>query len=273
MRYGLSVLIIWLSFTAAGTWGGETDTNPEFTLPDFMAAKGMSWQSNPLELADSFLGIPYRDDGTMDHLGRFTLFETQNKFFPSPGLNCSGLVLSLTRYLLHTNFTIDQARRDRLDDSGPSSPQGRSWDFGWDLVMNLTDSGPRKIILPDGPADLGPSATAENCRGFDLLDDQAWSKVLRHIRPGYLYLASFSRQDAGKTKRILHYHVAVILADEYGHVNMYQTTHQSGSVRMDMINSKVLQRFFSAFGPIGTKNKMILVVETPLPDFGRPFLP
>ncbi|MBF0530766.1 MAG: hypothetical protein HQK55_16165 [Deltaproteobacteria bacterium] len=264
MRYWILIISLISLQIPAQVGAGEFLTIYQPPSLDTSLKNGLTGTRSPIELADSFLGIPYREDGTLDHRNRFTLFEKPDKIFTAPGLNCSGMVLSMSRYLLRVNFTIDQAQRDRLGDSGPNSPKGRSWDFGWDLILNLTEGAPRKIIFPQGPIDLPPQADAENLRGFDLLDEKAWRAVLKQIRPGYLYLASFSRGLSGQKGRLLHYHVAVILADGNGHVYMYQSTHNSGSSRMSLNSTPGLQRFIQAFGPLGVLDKKILIVETPL---------
>ncbi len=89
------------------------------------------------------LGTPYRDDGVDDPAGRHTLFADQAKTFPDRGLNCSGFVVTASRGILGRPLPLDAMRRDRKGDSGPGAAAGEDWDFGYDLLLNVTDGLPR----------------------------------------------------------------------------------------------------------------------------------
>ena len=232
----------------------------DLPAPPILAAAGINSLQAPLDVANCFLRIPYRVDGVLDHQGRFTLFEHQDRIFETPGLNCSGLVLSASRYLLNRNITIDQARADRLGDSGPGAPFGKNWDFGWDLIMNLTDGFQRRIIVPGPDSPLIEGADAAALRGFNLQDSEAWEKVLPQIRPGLIYLAGFSRP--ARNNGLQHYHVGLILADEKGGVWLYQTTRTRGPYRVNLASARGLANFKNAFKQWGERVKMILIIET-----------
>ena len=99
--------------------------------------------------ADQLLGIPYRPDGVRDESGRWTLFEHPEQSFATPGLNCSGLDYALMRLVAPVTTTIRQAARDRQGDSGPGASMGQDWDFGFDLILNLSEGLPRRWLMQD----------------------------------------------------------------------------------------------------------------------------
>ncbi|MEW6263860.1 MAG: hypothetical protein AB1641_12365 [Thermodesulfobacteriota bacterium] len=256
----LLALAAWLVLCPSGQEAGWAWSGPP--VPEYLAGKGLKPDAAPIEIADAFLGAPYREDGTLDENGRFTLFEHPDRVFPTPGLNCSGLVLAISRFLLGRNFTLAESQRDRLGDSGPDSPLGRNWDYGWDLILNLTDHASRRVIMPDGHDRTLESATALTMRGFDLQDGSAWPAVLRRIKPENTYLATFSRPSGRVKAGIVHHHVAVLLADGRDGVWMYQTTHTSTRViRFNLNSAPGLALFRESFRPIGGGRIMLLIIE------------
>lgn len=189
------------------------------------------------------LGIPYVNDEVLDERGRWTYFARQEETAPGPGLNCSGFVVSATRRLLRDSRTLDESKRDRLGDSGPDAGLGEDWDFGWDLVMNLSEGHPRRVVLPEGVEDVD-SQDARTKRGFPVDDPVAWKKVLPRLRRGVVYLASLSR----KAKRLEHHHVALLLKDASGRVWFYQTLPKGRSHRLDLTSPKGFERMQGMFG-------------------------
>jgi hypothetical protein len=81
--------------------------------PDYLWERGIASKTDPIEIADTHLGIAYRDDGTLDNQGHFTAFDRSDRFFETPGLNCSGLVVSVSRFLFDKNWTLEEVTRDR----------------------------------------------------------------------------------------------------------------------------------------------------------------
>ena len=252
--------------TAAMIFPGIPPCKAEVPVPDFLARQGVTAATDPLELADAHLKAPYRQDGVLDEEGRYTTFNRPDRFFDSPGYNCSGLVVSLARYLFDRNFTLEEVRRDRLGDSGPDAPMGEDWDFGWDLILNLTEKNPRKVLMPDGSSPSIDEGTGESLRGFSLHDSGQWKKVLEQMRPGNAYLVSISKPSNRRGYRLLHYHVALILPDEAGEVWLYHTTRRSRTHRIDLADAGGLRRFMSQFQATRGGAKEILVVEATLPS-------
>lgn len=212
------------------------------------------------------LGIPYRDDGTIDDAGRYTLFADRTRLFPSPGLNCSGFVLQGARLLLGRPLTLDAVTRDRLGDSGPGAALGQDWDFGWDLIMNIAEGLPCSMLLPDGQTGDLRTATGKGPRGYDIHAAAFWAELPGRIRPGYLYLASFSKDSGRRPYALLHYHVGLFIRAADGTLWYYHTTHGSGkSFRMNLSTDEGRNRFLRSFSNTGKVRKMLLLLELPLP--------
>ena len=57
--------------------------------PDYLWKKGIAEKTEPVEIADTHVGIPYRDDGTLDDQGRFTTFDRPDRFFGKRRPTCT----------------------------------------------------------------------------------------------------------------------------------------------------------------------------------------
>ncbi len=234
--------------------------------PEYLWKKGIAEKTDPVEIADTHLGIPYRDDGALDDRGRFTSFDRPDRFFDSPGLNCSGLVLSASRFLFDRNWTIDEARKDRQGNSGIGSPLGKDWDFGFDLILNLTDGVQRRAVMPDSQAVDLEKADGANLRGFRLDNQQAWSRVIRQMKPGYAYLGSISKPSREPGYKLIHYHVVIAIPDGRGNVWLYHATQRSNTHKMNISSPQGLARFMGQFRGSRGDTKDIIFVEAKLPD-------
>jgi cell wall-associated NlpC family hydrolase len=238
--------------------------------PPVLWDRGIASKTDPVDLANTHLGIPYRDDGALDHQGYFTTFDRPDRLYDTPGLNCSGLVVSVSRFLFNKNWTLDEATRDRLNDSIENSSLGKDWDFGWDLVLNLTEGRGRRIIMPDGKDHPVEGANGSTLRGFDLSDQAAWQKVLPQMRPGRVYLASISRSARDRGYQLLHYHVVLILPDTHGGIWLYHATRRSQVHKMNINTPQGMNRFMSQFKNSRGDTKKILIAEALLPRYGVP---
>lgn len=210
---------------------------------------------------DGYLGLPYRDDGALDERGRYTLFADPTRTFDTPGLNCSGFVTAASRDLLSRPVTLETAKRDRQGNSGKGAPLGEDWDFGFDLILNLTDGLPRRAVLPGGRAVDPRTATGETARGFPIADRAAWADVLAQMQPGRVYFASISRPVKKPGYKLLHYHVAVIVPDASGRAWCYHATPKSGVHRMDLRAPEGLALFQGEFRDKAPNEKHILIIE------------
>ncbi len=234
--------------------------------PDYLWKKGIAEKTNPVQVADTHLGIPYRDDGALDDQGRFTTFANPERFFETPGLNCSGLVLSVSRFLFDRNWTLAEATRDRQNNSGPGSPLGKDWDFGFDLIQNLTDGVEHRVIMPDGkPVDLD-TADGMTLRGFRLDDQNAWDRVIRQMKPGYAYLGDISKPTRQPGYKLIHYHVVIAIPDGKGDIWLYHATRRSNVHKININTPQGLARFMGQFRGARGDVKDILIIEAKLPD-------
>ena len=236
-------------------------TGDNIFAPEYLWARKIADKKDPIDIANTHLGIPYREDGALDDKGHFTTFAHPEEILDSPGLNCSGLVVSVCRYLFNKNWTIAQVMRDPQGNSGPNSPLGKDWDFGWDLILNLTEGRARRLLAPDKAATAPENIDALNFRGFDLNDMAAWQAVLAQMQPGRVYLGSISKPTKKPGYKILHYHVVLILPDSKHGIWLYHATHRSNVHRMDINTPQGLNRFFSQFGGQRGETKKILLLE------------
>jgi hypothetical protein len=220
----------------------------------------------PDAAAAVFVGIPYRQDGTIDEHGRFTLFARPELRFAGPGLNCSGLVLGISRFLLGRNISLKDAARDRLGDSGPGAPAGEDWDFGWDLILNISQGTPRTLLLP-GFRIADPEAGSGNApRGFIIHETGSLPELCGRMRRGFFYLVSFSVEGHRRGYGLQHYHVGIILPSATGEAWFYQTSGKRGrSVRWNLNSEDGRAAFRRAFADTDNKRKMMLVLEVDLP--------
>ena len=244
----------------------ERDTYAEkIYAPEYLWKRGIAEKTDAKDIADAHLGIRYRNDGTLDSHGRFTTFEEPTRFFGTPGLNCSGLVLSICRFVYDKNWMLEEVMRDPQGNSGAGSALGKDWDFGLDLISNLTARTTRRGLMPDGRQHSIEEFDGLNARGFDLRDRAAWQKVIGQMRPGRAYLASISKISHKPGYQVLHYHVVIMLPDDRGNVWLYHATHLSNVHRMNMSSPKGLGRFIAQFSGSGSDQKRIIVLESELP--------
>lgn len=255
--------------SAAGTTTypqGIAGSKDGIPIPQYLAKKGLSAQSSRDAVLEAFLDMPYRNDGALNEFGEFTLFAKPEARFSSAGLNCSGLTLAASRFLLGKNITIAEAKRDRLQDSGPGSQYGEDWDFGWDLVMNISEGFQRKLLLP-GNTSMDPiKSTGHSPRGYDIQSDATWQELPGRLRQGYLYLFSLSMEGRRKGYGLIHYHVGLVHVDKAGQAWFYQTTGKGEkSNRRDLKTAKGQTSFKRSFANTGNNRKMMLVMEVKLP--------
>lgn len=260
VRLSLSLALATLFLPLSASFGDR------LYAPPYLWDRHIAEKTDPVDIANTHLGIPYRDDGAIDDQGFFTTFADPTKFFDTPGLNCSGLVLSISRFLFNKNWTLQEATRDRQGNSGPNSPLGKDWDFGWDLIFNITDVTTRRVMLPDdSPVNLD-SADGRSLRGFDLHDTAAWRTLMKRFVPGRVYLGSISRIAPEQNNRLLHYHVVIIIPDKSGGVYLYHATRRSNVHRINIATPQGLQRFLAQFRGNRHDTKKILLVEAVLPE-------
>ncbi len=204
------------------------------------------------------LGVRYVVDAGEDEQGRCVLFSKPSAALPSRGYNCSGFVVAASRRLLGFQGSLADAARDRLGDSGPQAPLGQDWDFGWDLVLNLSEGHDRHWLAPDGPQSVAGDGRAS--RGFRVQDDAAWAVLRSKLREDWVYLAVFNRVQRG---RLRHHHVGVILKDGASRIWFYQTLPQGHSHRLALDSPAGMTRLKEMFGP-GERLQLLAVDPAPI---------
>jgi len=219
--------------------------------------------AGPAETLAPLLGTPYRDDGVDDPAGRHTLFADPAATFPDRGLNCSGFVTTAARPLLGRPLPLEPLGRDRKGDSGPASPAGHDWDFGYDLILNITDGLPRRILVPGNVRPPDPAVLdAARFRGFPLHDAAAWNAVLPLVRPGELVLAALSKEIKG---RLYYYHVGLLFAENQGKTSFYHATPGRGTHRLELSSKAGMDALQKEFAEKRFGEKWILLMAVPLP--------
>uniref|UniRef100_I2Q508 Uncharacterized protein n=1 Tax=Desulfovibrio sp. U5L TaxID=596152 RepID=I2Q508_9BACT len=218
--------------------------------------------ADPIAALAPLLDTPYRDDGVDDPAGRHTLFADPAAAFPAPGYNCSGFVTTASRRLFGRPLPLDAAKRDRKGDSGPGCALGQDWDFGYDLILNITDGLPRRVLGPDGGG-LDPAAVdAARFRGFPLHDAAGWATALAGLGPGEAALAALSKKKDG---RLLYYHVGLVVRDGQGRIFFYHATPGRGAHRLELSSPAGLAALKKEFAEKTYGEKWILLVAAPLP--------
>ncbi len=240
-------------------------TPPAIPAPKGYESRISQSDADTSHLLQGFLGLPYREDGALDELGQFVLFQVPTTPLSTPGLNCSGFVLEASRFLLNTNIPIATAMADRKNDSGPGSPLGQDWDFGWDLIANIADKRSATLLLPDGKT-AAPAALSGSVRGFDVHAPATWKELPTRLRSGYLYLVSFSKPSTLPGYTLQHYHVGLIWVSPAKELWYYHTTGQAkGVTRRDLATPEGRSSFQQAFANKGNARKFMAIIEIPLP--------
>lgn len=218
-----------------------------------------------LAIMECYRGLPYRADGALDESGRWTTWADPTKEFTSAGLNCSGLTAAISNTIWGYPLSLDNAKRDRLNDSGPHAPMGQDWDFGLDLILNLTDDLPRQLIPnPYAQQDIDSGFwSAIDLRGVDV-DSPAFPEILNQLQPEHLYYFVVSRPDIKFAGGISFYHVGLILKDG-DNIWMYHATAKGGVYRVNLAGESGITWFRRYYGASPRGPKFIQLVEVPLP--------
>lgn len=223
----------------------------------------ISVQDNPIRIMEAFLGIPYRMDAGIDEHGEYVFFAKPKLKQPDAALNCSGFVLGATRFILGRNLSLDSVQKDRMNDSGKAAPLGEDWDFGWDLILNISEGFARRFITPRGGVVQVEDADALSMRGFDMHEPATWDELQKRLVPGKLYLLSFNRDVKKSGYKMLHYHVGIIYLTPDKNIWMYQTTN-SKVYKRSLSGRANQESFYKDFANKGNIRKYIAVLEVDL---------
>jgi len=220
--------------------------------------------AEPVVRLQPLLGIPYLADGVEDAQGRFVLFSAPNQPLARPGLNCSGFLVAASRRLLDFRGSLESATQDRGNDSGEGATLGQDWDFGLDLILNLSEGHPQRQMFPEGPRPL-PALLSPRDRGFPFGNSTLWDALTPRLSTRAVYLASLSWVKAGS---LAHHHVAVILKDNQGRSWFYHTLPRGRVHRLSLDTPEGRARLQQMFGT--TQRLFLLEVDPPSSMEGAP---
>lgn len=206
-------------------------------------------------LLKPFIGIPYRTDGAMNIDGNYTSFANTHKFYKTPGLNCSGFVLSGVRALLNKKIAIKTAKKDINNNSGTKALLGKDWDFGRDLIQNISKKYKTKYLSTQK---INPNSTTSD--GIGMRDKKAWLWVLEKIKKQNIYLMALSKKTNLKNYKFLYHHVGIIIKDGNDKIWLYHATRKNGVNKVLLSNDKILSSFIKNYKK--TQKALILEVRT-----------
>ncbi|MCL1894288.1 MAG: hypothetical protein FWG02_08665 [Holophagaceae bacterium] len=219
----------------------------------------------PEAILSTFLGIAFREDGAINEQGQYASFGMPDKILKEPGLNCSGFVLAASRFLLQKNISLATAVRDRLGDSGQDSALGRDWDFGWDLVLNISEGFERTLLLPGGKVADPAAGSGLAPLGYDLHSPETWQEIESRICFNHIYFVSLNRPTWQPGYKLLHYHVGILIRTSGEDWYIYHATKKQGVVRENLSNEQSRARFLGSNSNIGQARKHMFIVEVPWP--------
>lgn len=223
--------------------------NESFDIP--------SQAMEPEKVFYMFKGIPYRSDGVLNKEAEFTKFANRNQNFSTPGLNCSGLVVSAFRYITGNNIKLDNAIKDINQDS-----ESTDWDYGYDLILTLSKGYDRRVIMPYNKKSFIKNSTGSTLRGFEIGDISAWEDIFKKMKTNKLYMFTISKP-VKKTKdyMFLFHHVGLIALDKEKNVLICHATRKSGIYVGNLKNKKILKHFIESYKNTKYGLRKILIIE------------
>lgn len=199
------------------------------------------------------LGIPYVDDGAQEADGQWRTFGDPTPR-TSQGFNCSGFLVAAARRLLRFRGSLAEASRDRLGDNAKGTLQ--DWDFGWDLLLNLSEGHARQWLTPEGFRPVQDGGAARE-RGFAIPDEAAWAPLLGRLRGDRVYFAAFVRP---LKHGVQHHHVGLLLREPGGTIHFYQTLPHGRVHRLNLATAAGRCRWGEMFG---TRQRLLLMEVKP----------
>ncbi|UQZ89986.1 hypothetical protein C4J81_12540 [Deltaproteobacteria bacterium Smac51] len=214
---------------------------------------------------EKFIGVPFRVDGALNLAGQWVTFNQPETPLKGPGFNCSGFTVAAARELLGEDFPLNTVGADRQGDSGPGSPLGHDWDFGLDLILNLSQNHPRRFLPPQPvtDADQPPLFPLRPGRalgwGLDIQSPEL-EGLLRQLRPGHFAFFVFSKPSGHFPAGVSYYHVGIIIPDNSG-IWLYHTTRQSRTYRLNLGDPAGMSRLRRSFPAIKGGERRVFMVE------------
>lgn len=209
-----------------------------------------------VKLLEPLLGIKYRIDGTTNADEKYTLFANTSKIYKKAGLNCSGFVLTAMKQLLGKTITIDEAKKDINKNSNTNSSMGQDWDFGRDLIQNISQGYNSNYL---SIKDINPNSLTGD--GIKIYDLKAWKYVFRQIKKDNIYLLAFSKQTNMKGYKIIYHHVGIIIKDNNKNIWLYHATQKNGAHRVWLDYDKKMTPFRKEFAKDIKSSRKVLILE------------
>ncbi|MDR1109279.1 MAG: hypothetical protein LBP92_00935 [Deltaproteobacteria bacterium] len=223
------------------------------------------------EVLAAFMGIPYRSDGVVSDDGLWTTWNKPGQTLRSPGFNCSGYLLEAVRHLSGLDISLAQAALDRDGDSGLLSEMGPDWDYGLDIILNLSGAN-LDGLLPTAPAGtdqlqetpprkyLANEAGRPEGMGLDI-NGPGFPELLSSLEPDSIYLLAISKPDRRFKGGLSYYHVGLIHADDQGNIWIYQCTARAGVHRLNLNNPQGIATIRRYFPPIKSAQRRIVLAK------------
>ncbi|MDR1921393.1 MAG: hypothetical protein LBS31_06585, partial [Candidatus Adiutrix sp.] len=194
------------------------------------------------------------------------------KALQTPGFNCSGFVVAAAARLAGRNFDLTAVSRDRRGDSSPGAALGQDWDFGLDLILNLTEDLPRRFLPPINEA-LAPPLFAyapglAAGLGVDL-HSPLFEKHLHELQPGRFAFFVFSKPDRRFPAGVSYYHVGLIIPESPEAIWLYHSTAGARTHRFNLAAAGDLARLRRYFPPTKSGERRVLMIEA-APEDGCP---
>lgn len=223
---------------------------------------------DPLAAFAPLEGMAYRVDGARDEAGVYRLFADPARLFATSGLNCSGLVVELSRQTLGAPLPLADMSAPGPNDAQALAANGPDWDFGYRLILRIAwaaaGQGAQPFVLgEEGPQPLSRLIDAQATRGVSLDDPARLKALVAACRPGVLYLLSFSDRKTASGP-LLHHHVAVLAVDPAGGLALLHATPGKGVHRLNLPPGREAQVLGSLFRATRPFDRRVLVLAVPL---------
>ncbi|MDR3203971.1 MAG: hypothetical protein LBV23_04400, partial [Deltaproteobacteria bacterium] len=219
------------------------------------------------ERLESLIKLPFRPDGVVSDDGRWTTWAAPLNTIKTPGFNCSGYVLEAVRLLTWKDLTLEAAKYDIEGDSGPDSPLGADWDFGLDLIRNLT-GGSDEVLIPQPQRENKIIVDASQRPlgwGVDV-NGPEFEELLKSLRPDSYYLFAVSKPERRFKSGLSYYHVGLIHAASDGAIWVYQCTLRAKVHRINVAEKRGLTLLRRYFPPIKNSQRRIILARLNLDE-------
>ncbi|MDR1677842.1 MAG: hypothetical protein LBS44_05555 [Deltaproteobacteria bacterium] len=208
-----------------------------------------------------FMSLPYREDGVVTDDGRWATWNAPDHTLTGPGFNCSGYLLEVIRHLSHRNISLNEANFDRGGDSGPDSEYGLDWDYGLDIILNLSGANFSQLIppSPDNTHQINSKGRPEGL-GLDI-NGPDFPAMMQSLEPDNIYLFAISKPDRRFKGGLSYYHVGMLHTDKAGNIWVYQSTKRTGVHRLNLNNPGGIATIRRYFPPIKNAQRRIVLAR------------